>query len=341
MTYTLGEIANRIQARLEGDPACIIDGVSTLKNSSAGKISFLADRVYYQYLKNTKASAVILNEKYSRNYCPAHCLVVDNPCLSYIKVVELFYPEPVSLPGIDASAKICPTASIHRSSQIDANVVIGKNVKIASHCKIAAGCVIGDNVVIEDHTKIHANVVICQGVKIGKHVILHPGVIIGADGFGLTDEQGVWRKIPQIGSVTIGDYVEIGANSTIDCGAIENTVLEEGVKIDNQVQIGHNVHIGAHTAIAGCTGIAGSTIIGKHCQIGGACVINGHIKIADHVTIYGASQIAKSINKAGQYASAIPESDAKIWRKNIAVFRKLYKFHKRLMGIEKKIDKNR
>jgi len=333
MTLTLGEIARHIEAELYGDPECKIHAINTLQNACNGEISFFSNRRYAVHLKTTSASAVILSRD-DRDLCPAFTLVVSNPYLGYASTARLLHPASPHKPGIDASARIESSAQIHSTAFIGSHVTIGAETVIAENVYIGAGCVIGNNAIIGADSRLYANTVIYDGVITGERVILHSGVVIGADGFGIANDNGKWVKIPQIGSVVIGNDVEIGANTTVDRGAIEDTIIENGVKIDNQVQVGHNVHIGEHTAIAGCVAIAGSTRIGKRCIIGGACGISGHIEIADDVTLMGMTGVANSIKEAGVYASAIPAMDVKLWRKNAVSFKQLHTFAARIRKIE-------
>ena len=331
MPATLGELSRVSGARLEGDADCKISSVNTLMLAKEGEISFLSNRHYAHQLPQTNASAVILSEE-DFNNCPTNSLVSETPYLAYAKIANHLYPS-TKLPGyIDESAVFGAECNIDDSSSISANVVVGNNVVVRAGTYIGPGCVIEDNVEIGENTSLVANVTLCHDVVIGKNVILHPGVVIGADGFGLAQEKDQWIKIPQIGSVKIGDNVEVGANSTIDRGAIGDTIIGPGVKIDNQVQIGHNVEIGENTAIAGCTAIAGSAIIGKRCMIAGAVAINGHIEIADDVIITAMSGVPNSINSPGVYSSGIPVTENRIWRRNIIRFKKLDETIKKLMS---------
>ncbi|OGT73319.1 MAG: UDP-3-O-(3-hydroxymyristoyl)glucosamine N-acyltransferase [Gammaproteobacteria bacterium RIFCSPLOWO2_12_47_11] len=333
MTLTLGEIARHIKAELYGAPEYEIHAINTLQKASTGEISFFSNRRYLTWLKSTTASAVILSKE-DRELCPTATLVVDNPYLAYAFTARLLYPEPEHKPGISSSAHIDPSAKIHSTAFIGPHVTIGTDTIITENVFIGAGSVIGNNVIIGTNSKLYANVVMYDGVKTGERVILHSGVVIGADGFGIANNKGRWVKIPQIGSVVIGNDVEIGANTTVDRGALDNTIIDDGVKIDNQVQVGHNVHIEEHTAIAGCVAIAGSTRIGKRCIIGGACGISGHIEIADDVTLMGMTGVANSIKESGVYASVIPAMDVKLWRKNAVSFKQLHTFATRIRKIE-------
>ena len=335
MVHTLGEIAKTIGAGLEGDPGCEITGIGTLEKATAGEISFFANRRYTAFLKTTRASAVILKQE-DRQLSPVATLLHDNPYLGYAHAARLLYPEAEVSSGVHPLADVDPSATIHPAAFIGPHVAVGGNTTIAEKAYIGSGCVIGPDVMIGAGTRLIANVVICAGVRIGARGLFHPGVVIGADGFGIANAEGKWIKIPQIGSVEIGNDVEIGANTTIDRGAIENTVIEDGVKIDNQVQIGHNVRIGEHTAIAGCVAIAGSVRIGKRCMIGGASGISGHIEIADDVVLMGMTGVPNSIKEPGVYASAIPAMDVASWRKNAVSFKHLYEMNVRLRKFENK-----
>jgi UDP-3-O-[3-hydroxymyristoyl] glucosamine N-acyltransferase len=329
MASKLAELSEVSGARLEGDADCNIVAVNTLRMAKEGEVSFLSNRHYASQLPLTNASAVILAEE-DYNNCPTNSLISATPYLAYAKIANHLYPRTKYFGQIDDNAVIGSNSNIDDSSFVSANVVIGSNVRIASGVYIGPGCVIDDDVQIGENTTLLANVTLQHGVVLGKNVTLHPGVVIGADGFGMAQENGQWLNIPQIGSVRIGDNVDVGANSTIDRGAIEDTVIADGVKIDNQVQIGHNVIIGEHTAIAGCAGIAGSTIIGKRCMIAGAVAIGGHIEIVDDVIITGMSGVANSIKSAGVYSSGLPVTDNKTWRRNVIRFKKLDEILKKL-----------
>ena len=336
MAYTLEQLAEYIDARLEGDPDCKVTSINTLQNSRKGDISFLSNPRYFKYLADTNASAVILTHKHLPA-CPTNSLIVDDAHIAYAKIADLIYANNRRDYAVSSTAITGKHCNIADAVYIGANVVIGDNVEIGEDCYIGPGCVIDDEVTLGKESRLITNVTLLARTKIGERVLIHPGAVIGADGFGFAKNENGWLKIPQIGAVVIGDDVEIGANSTIDRGAISNTLIGRGVKIDNQVQIAHNVHIGEHTIIAGCTGIAGSTIIGKRCMIGGAVGIIGHIQIADDVVITGMSFVLNSINKSGQYSSGLPAIDNKLWRKNIARFKKLDVLTKKLNKLEELI----
>lgn len=329
MSVTLGELSQISGAKLVGDPDCNINSINTLELAKPGDITFLTNRHYVHLLSVTNASAVILSEDDIAD-CPTNYLLSKSPYLAYAKIANYLYPSKQKKGYVDKTTVIGNNIKLDKSSSIAANVVVGDNVEIGAGVTIGPGSVIKDNVQIGQNSTLSANVTLCDGIKIGENVILHPGVVIGADGFGLAQEHGEWLKIPQIGAVQLGNNVEVGANSTIDRGAIGDTIIGNGVKIDNQVQIAHNVFIDENTAIAGCVAVAGSVTIGKRCQIGGGSCIAGHIQIADDVIITGMSGVANSIKLAGIYSSAIPITDNKVWRRNIIRFKKLDEILKNL-----------
>ncbi len=338
MGYTLQELADAIDGIAHGSAKNPIDSVATIYNAGAGSISFLANRGYYKYLSDTHAEAIILAEQ-DLEKCPVPAIVVKNPYLAYAKIATLLNPPVQAIQGLHPSASVAADASVHASVAVAANAVIESGVSIAEGCTIGPGCVVGSNVTIGKATVLVANVTLCHDVVIGARVILHPGVVIGADGFGIANDEGEWIKVPQLGSVNIADDVEIGANTTVDRGALEDTIIEQGVKLDNQIQVAHNVIIGEHTAIAGCTGIAGSTHIGKHCAIGGAVSIVGHLEIADKVQITAASTVTQSIKEPGLYSSGTPLQQNGHWHRNFVRFRQLDEMAKRIRKLEKQIEK--
>lgn len=333
-SYTLGELADRVQARLHGDPACVISRVATLRNAAPGAISFLANPSYRRYLAGTAASAVILAPEVLED-CPVAALVSENPYLTYARVAALFRRPPQPGPGIHASARLAADVRLGEDVSIGPNCVLESGVSIASHCVIGPGCIIGAGAQIGPDSHLAAGVTICHGVVIGSRALVHPGAVIGNDGFGLAKNGEAWERIPQLGGLRIGNDVEIGANSTIDRGALEDTVIDDGVKLDSQVHVGHNVHIGAHTVLAGCVGISGSARIGRHCLIGGGAGIVGHLAIADNVVITGMSMVTRSIRHAGVYSSGIPAQPGKDWNRNLARLRRVESLIKRIEALEK------
>ncbi len=337
MSYTLGELAEKCNAKLHGDANLVIDGVATLASAQKGHISFLANSLYKKNLANTQASAVVLSDKDKDECIIDNVIVSNNPQLVFCQIIELFHPAKSYQSGIDKSVVSSGSSNISNSVHVGANSVIGSNSTLHANVVIQSNVCIGDDVTIGENSFIHANVTICDGVKVGKGVIIHPGAVIGADGFGLVEVEHVWKKIPQVGSVIIEDDVEIGANTTIDRGAMDDTIIKRGVKIDNQIQIGHNCYIDEDTAIAACTGISGSTKIGKRCKIGGGSGFNGHLTICDDVMFTGFSMVTKSISEPGVYSSGLPLKDNLSWRKNIARFNQLGNIVERISSIEKQL----
>ena len=329
-SYALAELASYLQAELYGDPDYRIQGLSTLVAADNNELAFLANNRYQKCLADTKAGCVMLSPSMSAAFS-GNKLVVADPYLGFARLTALFKPAVVE-PGEYDSANVHVSAVVHNDATVATDALIGpqtvieQGVVVESGATIGAGCFVGRDSTIGQNTHLHANVTINYGTHVGSDVIIHSGVVIAADGFGFARDGQRWQKIHQLGAVEIGNDVEIGACSTIDRGALENTVLEEGVKIDNQVQIAHNVRIGAHTAIAGCTAIAGSTTIGKYCTIAGAVGIIGHLTIVDNVHITAMTLVTKSINKAGSYSSGVPMSPTKQWRKNAVRFNQLDNF---------------
>lgn len=329
----LGEIATFLDATCQGDEDVMIHGVATLQQAQAGDISFLSNPRYKRYLKQATASAVLLKAADAADY-HGNALIVNDPYLAYAKVASLFAPELQHNVGVHPSAIVAEdcelgeNVSIGPYSVIETGVCIGDNVLIGSHC------VIGQNSRIASDSHLWPNVSIYHGVQIGRRTIIHSGAVIGSDGFGLAREEDGWLKIPQLGAVVIGDDVEIGANTTIDRGAIEDTVIADGVKLDNQIQIAHNVKIGERTAMAGCVGVSGSTSIGADCAIGGGTGISGHINITDGVTITGMSAVPHSIDEPGYYSSGLPIQESRVWFKNITRFKRLDEYIRRLLKVK-------
>ncbi len=333
--HTLEKLAHHVDGRVIGDAQCLIDSVATLANARTGQIGFLSNKTYINQVRATQASAVILEEEYAR-YCSANAIVVKNAYAAYAKIADLLNPA-VRMPAerhgtavIAATAQVKATATIGPYAVIEAGVVIEDGVVIGPHCIIGRNCFIGED------SNLVANVTICHSTRIGKRALIHPSVVIGADGFGQAYDADHWIKVPQLGNVVIGDDVEIGAGTTIDRGSIDDTVIEDGVKMDNLIQIGHNARIGAHTVIAALAGVAGSTQIGKHCLIGGCAGIAGHLKVADGVTITGMSFIAKDIEHAGSYSSGMPAEESQHWHRLYVRFKQLDELARRIKALEKK-----
>lgn len=337
-TWTLGQLAQRVGGQVKGDPDTPICRVAPLQTAQSGDIGFLAQPRYRKQLAATRASAVILSAN-DLEICPVAALVVDNPSVAYARIAALLNPA-VRQEGMHPAAVVSPASRIHSSAWIGPLCVIEDGVEIGARASIGPGCTIGRNSSIGEDSTLLAQITLGPGSRIGQRVLIHPGAVIGSDGFGLANDNGVWMKIPQLGRVRIGDDVEIGANTTIDRGALDDTVIEQGVKLDNQIQVAHNVRIGAHTAIAACVGIAGSTLIGKRCTIAGGVGINGHIVIADDVHITGMTMVTKSILQPGVYSSGIPVEPNTVWKKNVVRFRQLEDIVQRLKTLEQQGSKS-
>ncbi len=335
-SYSLGELAELVGGEVKGDAHTKISGLATLQNASSEQLSFLANPAYEKFLAETKAAAVIVSSKFVDS-CSSHALVHENPYLAYAKLSHLWdinsSQDKLSF-TIHPTAVIHPSAKIEANVQIDAGVVISKGVTIQSGAIIGANSVIGSDSIIGENTRLYASVTIYHGVSIGNHCIIHSGVIIGSDGFGFAPVNGEWLKISQLGGVVVEDSVEIGANTTIDRGALDNTVIERGVILDNQIQVAHNVRIGQNTAIAACSAIAGSTVIGKNCIIGGASGIAGHLTITDGVHITAMTMVIKSLTEPGVYSSGTGVQPNAKWRKSIARLRQLDKMADRIKRLE-------
>lgn len=335
--YSLRDLAQHVNGEVCGDEAVMINRLSTLSEAKNGEIAFLANPNYRSLLATTKASAVILSEA-DLDQCPCAAIVVPNPYVAYAQLSHLFVEQP-DAPSIHPTAIIDSSAQLGKNVSVGPQVVIGAKAVIGDQVTIGAGTVIERTSSIGEETWIAPNVTIYHDVVVGKRCIIHSSTVIGADGFGFANNRGTWLKIAQLGGVRIGDDVEIGACVTIDRGALENTIIEDGVKLDNQIQIAHNVKIGAHTAIAGCAGIAGSTTIGRYCIIAGGVGIVGHITITDKVHITGMTMVTKSITEPGVYSSGMTFMPDAQWKKNAARFRHLDEMAKRLNALEKNKSK--
>jgi UDP-3-O-[3-hydroxymyristoyl] glucosamine N-acyltransferase len=333
VALTLAALAALAEVRLHGDGDCLIDGVDTLQDAAPGKISFLANRKYRKHLAGTAASAVILREADLVD-CPTSALVTANPYLTYARVAAALRPPLAAAPGIhpsavvDATAHVDPSASVGPNSVVEADAYIGAGVQIGPLCLVGRGSRIGPD------SRLVASVTLCSESMIGARCVLHPGVVVGSDGFGLADDDGRWVKVPQLGRVVIGDDVEVGANTTIDRGAIRDTVIHDGVKLDNLIQLAHNVEIGEHTAMAACTGISGSTRIGRRCTLAGSVGVVGHVELADGVHVSGMSMVSRSIREPGVYTGSIPAMPHEEWRRNFARLRQLDDMARRIRRLE-------
>ena len=321
-TITSGDLIKQLGGELIGDSNILINSVASLESANKNSVSFFNNSKYLDLLKNTKAALVILNKE----SCALHvgaCIVVDNPYLYFAKISRLLNPIKILKKEIHKSAIIHSTCKLGKDIYIGPNVIIEENVSIADGVTVHAGAIIESDNIIGSHSTIHSNVVIKTNTIIGKNCTLYAGAVIGSDGFGYAKDNDKWLAIPQIGKVVLGDNVDIGSNSTIDRGALDDTIISSGVKIDNLVQIGHNCIIGENTIIAGCVGIAGSAKIGKNCAIGGAAMILGHLSITDNVTISPGSMITRSIKNSGTYTALMPFQDHEAWLKTAAKIRRL------------------
>lgn len=334
MPISLGELATRFGCELIGDPETTVDDIAALQNASDKSLTFLASSYYAKYLPATKAAAVILRAEEAGD-CPVAALISDNPYATYARMAALFCPPRVFDPGVHASAVVDVTASVAKSAHLAANVVVGERSEIGENVYVGPGSVIGPDCSIGDDCRLIANVTMVKQVRIGVRGIFHPGVVLGADGFGNATTADGWVKVPQVGGVRIGNDVEIGANSTVDCGAIDDTVIEDGVRIDNLCMIGHNVHLGAHSAMAATAAISGSTKIGKRCIFAGASGAVGHIEVCDDVTVAAMSFLSKNVTEPGVYAASFPAGPAKAWGRQLARFRRLGLLHERVKKLEK------
>ena len=337
MELSLGELAIRHGLELRGDPDRRVSRVGTLQHAGPDAVSFLANTRYRKHLGTTRAGAVILEPEHAAE-CAADVLVARYPYAAYARIAADLHPEPAFEPGIRPGAQVDPTAAVAADACIAEGAVIGAGAHIGAGAYIGPNCVIAAGAAVGAGCQLVANVTLCPGVRLCARVHILPGAEIGADGFGLAREPEGWIKVPQLGGVAVGDDVEIGANTTIDRGAIDDTIIEEGVKLDNQIQVAHNVHIGAHTVIAGCTGISGSTIIGRNCMIAGAVGIAGHLEIAAGTVITGLTMVSRSIPEPGVYSGALPYDEAARWRRNAARFRRLDELAKRLARLESRLD---
>lgn len=335
---TLGEIALQFGLTLQGDPGVAVDHVATLKSAQPGALTFLANPKYREDLASTRASVVVMSAAEAKLYA-GNALIALDPYVSYAKIASVLHPRTRQPAGIHPSAVIDPSAQVAASASVGAlayigpNCVLGERVSVAPHATLLADVAVGAD------TEIGPKVSLYPKVRMGERCLIHGGAVIGADGFGLAMDAGQWTKVPQLGGVSLGNDVEVGANTTIDRGAIEDTVLEDDVRLDNQIQVGHNVRIGAHTAVAGCVGISGSTQIGRYCMIAGFVGIAGHLKIADKVVVLGYSLVSHSILTSGVYSSGVPAGEAKAWRRTVGRLKQLDELFARVKRLERKNER--
>ena len=341
-TYSLAELAERFGLTCHGDAEIRVDGVGTLAGASPGQLSFLSNSKYTAQLAATRAGVVVLRAEDLAG-CPVAALVARDPYVAYAKIAALFERLAAAPPGVHPSAVVAASAQVSASASIGPCCVVGDGAVIGDGAVLGPHCIIGEDCTVGAQSRLVARVTLVTRVTLGRRVLVHPGAVIGSDGFGLAfdrsaSDHGSWVKLPQLGGVRIGDDCEIGANTTIDRGALDDTVLEEDVRLDNQIQIAHNVHVGAHTAMAGCAAVAGSARIGRYCMIGGNAGVLGHLELADRVTITAKSLVTHSIREPGEYSSGVPLQDNRQWRKNAARFKHLDEYARRLSALEKDSD---
>ncbi|GAB3551074.1 UDP-3-O-(3-hydroxymyristoyl)glucosamine N-acyltransferase [Noviherbaspirillum agri] len=340
MSNRLGKLVERLGGQLIGDAEIEVSGIAPLDAADASHITFLSNPKLRALAAQTNAAALILSPAddaaVSATYSGARILTA-NPYAYFAKVAQLFVEQaaiPV-VPGINPAAVVHPAADVAATAYVGPHVTIDAEAVIGDGAVIDAGCYVGRGASVGDRTHLHANVTFHAACQIGQRGIIHSGAVIGADGFGFAKDSGAWIKIPQTGRVVIGDDVEIGANTTIDRGALADTIIEDGVKLDNQIQIGHNCHIGAHTAMAGCVGVAGSAKIGKYCTFGGAAMVLGHLTIVDNVHISSGSMVSRSIMEPGQYTGFYPLAKNAEWEKSAAIVRNLGTMREKIRELEK------
>lgn len=334
MAITLGELAVRYGLELSGDPGLTVQAVAPLASATPGTLTFCSDSKYRRQLAATRATVVVLAREMLPD-CPVAALISPHPYAAYARIAAGIHPEAPVTAGAAPGASIAASARVAASAWIGPNAAIGAGAVIGERCFVGPNSVIEEGASLGDDCRLQASVTICHEVTIGRRCVFKPGAVIGSDGFGFAPAPDGFVKVPHLGAVRIGDDVEVGANTTIDRGTIEDTVIEDGVKLDNLVQVGHNCRIGAHTVIAGCVGISGSTIIGRRCMIGGAVGIVGHLEIGDEVVVTGYSMVTRSLPGPGTYSSGIPAIQTMDWRRTVARLRRLDALERRLARLER------
>jgi len=334
--FTLGQLAERLGATVRGSTDRVISGLATLQEAGPDQLSFLANPQYRKFLPDCRAAAVLLTAADAEAYA-GDALIVANPYLAYAQLSHLFDRKPQAPAGVHASAQVAADAQVDATASIGAYAVIESGARIAAGVSVGAHCVVGARSSIGEGGWLATRVTLYHDVHIGKRVVIQSGAVIGGEGFGFANEKGVWQKIAQIGGVVIGDDVEIGANTTIDRGALSDTQIGNGVKLDNQIMIAHNVQIGDNTAMAGCCGISGSTRIGRNCMIAGGVGMVGHIEVCDNVFVTGMTMVTRSITEPGAYSSGTAMQPAGEWKKSAARIRQLDDMARRLQQLEKQL----
>jgi UDP-3-O-[3-hydroxymyristoyl] glucosamine N-acyltransferase len=336
-TLTLAELATITGGELFGDESLVVSRVAPMDKAREGDVTFLSNPKYAKHLSECQATVVMVKAEH-KDQCVGNALVVSDPYVAFARVVQAMDTTPKPADDIAPSAVIAADVKMVENVTIGANAVIETGVELGDNVSVGAGCFIGKNAKLGNNTKLWANVTIYHEVSLGDDCLVQSGTVIGSDGFGYANDKGEWIKIPQLGSVRIGNRVEIGACTTIDRGALEDTIIEDNVILDNQLQIAHNVQIGYGTVMPGGTIVAGSTKIGKYCQIGGASVLNGHITIADGVAITGMGMVMRSIEEKGLYSSGIPLQTNREWRKTATRVHRIDEMNKRLKAVEKQLE---
>lgn len=335
--HRIDELARRFGLEFRGDGTGLIHGVASLSHAGAGQLAFLANPHYAADLAGTGAGVVVLSAEHA-DACPVPALVAADPYLAYARIAALFEDAPAPAPGIHPSCVVADDARIDPSASIGPHCVIGARARIDPGVVLGPHCVIGADCAIGAQARLGARVTLVVHVSLGRRVLVHAGAVLGADGFGIARDRDGWTKVPQLGGVRVGDDCEIGANTTVDRGALEDTVLEADVRLDNQIQIAHNVVIGAHTALAGCAAVAGSAKIGRNCLVGGGAGVLGHLEVADGVTITAMTLVTHSIRKPGVYSSGTPIEENHAWRRNAARMRQLDELARRVTALERQLE---
>ncbi|MDX1588965.1 MAG: UDP-3-O-(3-hydroxymyristoyl)glucosamine N-acyltransferase [Oleiphilaceae bacterium] len=336
-TLTLAAIARMLDATLQGDGDIPVEGIGTLEKAGPGQISFMTNPRYQKHLAGTRAAAVLVTPELAPQ-CPGNALVMDDPYYGFARLSHLFETAPRAPAGVHPSAVVHPDARVDESAALGPNVVVEAGARIGAGVEIGPGTVIGARSQVGDHCWIGPNVTLYHDVRLGQRCRIAAGAVIGSDGFGYAHHKGQWQRIAQLGGVTLGDDVDVGANTTIDRGALEDTRIGHGVKLDNLIQIAHNVQIGDHSAMAAFVGIAGSTQVGRHCVFGGASGVGGHLTIGDQVHLTGMTMVTRSLSEPGVYSSGTGVEKNKDWRKSVVRFRQLDDMARRLKALEKKLD---
>lgn len=338
MARSLGELAAQFGCELVGDPSEVVAGVATLSNAVSGQLSFFANSAYRDQLLVTEATAVLVHPDFADD-CPVTALVSDDPYLTYAHIASQLHPQPVVTAGIHKTANVDAGATVASSAEVAANATIDSGASVGEGAFIGPGAYVGPNCSVGAFSKVFANATLVQSVRVGERCIIHAGAVIGSDGFGNAKSSEGWVKVPQIGGVRIGNDVEIGSNTTIDRGAIDDTVIGDGVRLDNLIQIAHNVQVGAHTAMAAFTGVSGSTVIGQRCMFAGQAGIVGHLNICDDVVVGGATMISKDITVPGNYTGSFPGEKDWDWKRKVARFRRIDDLIKRVAVLEDLVSK--